>query len=378
MTTELMPSAYQQRRWLASRVPRCPDARGHCVRGQGAGANIAPSVPHKHMNKHLFPLLRLLADGSFHSGEQLGAALGLTRSAVWHAIRAIEDQGLAPNKLRGRGYRLTRPVDLLAAADVAAAGGASAGTLKLEILDSCASTNTLLMERARAGAAHGSVIACELQLAGRGRLGRPWQSGLAGGLTFSLLWRFDSSAAGLAGLSLAVGVAVARALERAGVAGVQLKWPNDILHGGRKLAGILIETGGEANGPSAAVIGIGINTRLDAAVREAIDQPVTDVASLADPVPSRSVLLGTVLDELVALLTEFSHRGFAPFRDEWQQRHAHQNRRVSLLGAGKSSVEGEALGVAEDGALLLGSAGGVQRIISGDLSCNISLRHGAE
>ncbi len=344
---------------------------------RGPGATIAPSVLLEHMNKHLFPLLRLLADGSFHSGEQLGAALGLTRSAVWHAIRALEEQGLAPNKLRGRGYRLTRSVDLLVAADIAAACGASFRELKLEILDSCASTNTLLMEGARAGAAHGSVIACELQLAGRGRLGRQWQSGLAGGLTFSMLWRFDGGAAGLAGLSLAVGVAVARALERAGVAGVQLKWPNDILHGGRKLAGILIETGGEANGPGAAVIGIGINTRLDAAVREAIDQPVIDVAGLADPAPSRSALLGMVLDELVAVLTEFSRRGFAPFRDEWQRRHAHQNRRVSLLGAGKFAVEGDALGVAEDGALLLGSSDGVQRIISGDLSCNISLRDGA-
>lgn len=325
------------------------------------------------MNKHLFPLLRLLADGTFHSGEQLGAALGLTRSAVWHAIRALEAQGLALHKLRGRGYRLARPIDLLIAADVAAAAGVAAATLKMELVDSCVSTNTLLMEHARAGAAHGSVIACELQLAGRGRLGRRWQSGLGGGLTFSLLWRFDSAAAALAGLSLAVGVAVARAMERAGVAGAQLKWPNDILHDGRKLAGILIETAGEANGPSAAVIGIGINTRLDAAVREAIDQPVIDVASIAEPAPSRSVLLGLLLDELVCMLAVFSRRGFTPFRDEWQQRHAHQNRCVSLHGADNSAVEGEALGVAEDGALLLGSVRGVERIISGDLS----LRGGA-
>lgn len=320
------------------------------------------------MNKHLFPLLRLLADGTFHSGEQLGAELGLTRAAVWHAIRALEAQGPVLNKLRGRGYRLVRPIDLLVAADIVAAAGAAAAMLNLELLDSCASTNTVLMARARAGAVHGSVIAGELQLAGRGRLGRRWQSGLAGGLCFSLLWRFEAAAVGLAGMSLAVGVAVARALERAGVAGAQLKWPNDIVHSGRKLAGILIETGAEANGPSAAVIGIGLNTRLDAATREAIDQPVIDVASVACPAPSRSVLLGLLLDELAATLVLFSRQGFAPFRNEWQQRHAHQHQRVSLHAAGRPVVEGEALGVAEDGALLLGSARGVERIISGELS----------
>jgi BirA family biotin operon repressor/biotin-[acetyl-CoA-carboxylase] ligase len=327
------------------------------------------------MNKHLFPLLRLLADSSFHSGEQLGAALGLTRSAVWHAIHALETQGLALNKLRGRGYRLARPADLLAAADVLAAAGGAAPALSLDIVDSCASTNSLLLERARAGAAHASVLACELQLAGRGRLGRSWQSGLASGLAFSLLWRFERGAAGLAGLSLAVGVAVARALERAGVAGVQLKWPNDILHRGHKLAGILIETVGEADGPSAAVIGIGVNTRLDPAVREAIDQAVTDVASLVDPAPSRSVLLGLLLAELAAVLEAFSREGFAPLRGEWQQRHAHQNRRVSLNASGRpgAGTEGEAVGVDEDGALLLRTARGVERVVSGD----VSLRPGA-
>jgi BirA family biotin operon repressor/biotin-[acetyl-CoA-carboxylase] ligase len=320
------------------------------------------------MNKHLFPLLRLMADGSFHSGEQMGAALGLTRAAVWHAVHALETQGLALHKLRGRGYRLAAPPDLLVGRDVLQAAGQSAPRLHLEILDSCASTNTLLMERARAGAQHASVVACELQLAGRGRLGRSWRSGLAGSLTFSLLWRFEGGAAGLAGLSLAVGVAVARALERAGVAGVQLKWPNDILHGDKKLAGILIETSGEANGPGAAVIGIGVNTRLDDATRDAIDQPATDIASLAEPVPARSVLLGLLLGELVTMLEAFSRDGFAPLRDEWQRRNVHQNQRVSLRIGGRPGAQGEVMGVADDGALLLRSARGLERIVSGDIS----------
>lgn len=325
------------------------------------------------MNKHLFPLLRLLADGRFHSGEHLGAGLGLTRSAVWHAVHALETQGLALNKLRGRGYRLARPADLLVATDVLRAAGDASQLLHLELLDSCPSSNTLLMERARSGAAHGSVLACELQSAGRGRLGRSWQSGIAGSLTFSLLWRFQSGAAALAGLSLAVGVAVARALEKSGVVGAQLKWPNDILQDDKKLAGILIEISGEANGPSAAVIGIGVNTRLDAALRAAIDQAAIDIASLADPAPSRSLLLGLLLGELVKVLEVFAREGFAPFREEWQQRHAHQNQRVSVStgarrGAGGDDLVGDAAGIDVDGALLLRSARGLQRIVSGDVS----------
>ena len=326
-----------------------------------------------HMNKHLFPLLRLLADGRFHSGEQLGAALGLTRSSVWHAIHALETHGLALNKLRGRGYRLARPADLLAAADVLQAAGAGSRQLRLELVDSCASTNTLLMERARAGAPHASAIACELQSAGRGRLGRAWQSGLGGSLTFSLLWRFAGGAASLAGLSLAVGVAVVRALGRAGLRGVQLKWPNDVLQDEKKLAGMLIEISGEADGPSAAVIGIGVNTRLDAALRAAIDQPAIDIASLADPAPSRSLLLGLLLGELVKVLEVFAREGFAPFREEWQQRHAHQNQRVSVStgarrGADGNDIVGDAAGIDVDGALLLRSARGLERIVSGDVS----------
>ena len=315
-----------------------------------------------------FDLLRLLADGKFQSRAALARQMGAAPAAVQAALHDLEDFGLELVRARGRAYRLAEPHDLLNAAAVQAQLGSRARRFELELLDDCASTNTLLMERARGGAVAGSVIACELQSAGRGRRGNSWQSGLGGSLTFSLLWRFAQGAAGLSGLSLAVGLAVARALESLDIQGVQLKWPNDLLHTGRKLGGILIELQGDAAGPSAAVIGVGLNVRLRAAVRDAIAQPVTDLASLSREAPQRSRLLAAMLTELARVLDQFAIAGFAPLRDEWMSRHAHQGKPVTLSSGNGATVAGRAAGVAEDGALLLETARGLERFVSGELS----------
>ena len=315
-----------------------------------------------------FELLRLLSDANLHSGPALARELGATLAAVRLALRELEELGLDLRRQPGRGYRLAEAYEFLDAAAVRAQLGVRARGFLLELLDTCASTNTLLLERARGGAPSGSVIACELQSAGRGRRGNRWQSGLGGGLTFSLLWRFRQGAAGLAGLSLASGVAVARALASLDIEGVQLKWPNDLLHAGRKLGGILIELQGDAAGPSAAVIGIGVNLSLRSAMRDAIAQPVTDLATIATQVPQRNHLLAAILIELEQVLEQFAERGFAPLREEWVSRHAHQGRLVTLSsGEGKSTV-GRATGVAEDGALLVETARGLERCVSGELS----------
>jgi BirA family biotin operon repressor/biotin-[acetyl-CoA-carboxylase] ligase len=182
------------------------------------------------------------------------------------------------------------------------------------------------------------------------------------------LWRFARDAAGLSGLSLAVGVAVARALASAGVADVQLKWPNDLLHAGRKLGGILIELHADAPQSSAAVIGIGLNVRLHATVRDAIAQAVTDIASLSKQVPQRNRLLAATLTELAQVLEQFAERGFAASRQEWMARHAHQGKPVTLSSADGSTVAGRAAGVAEDGALLVETARGLERFVSGEVS----------
>ena len=320
------------------------------------------------MHAETFDLLRLLSDASFHPGAALARELGASPAAVQLAVRELERLGLKLVRARGRGYRLEVPYDFLDAAAVRARLGLQAHQFHFELLDACASTNTLLLERARGGAPSGSVIACELQSAGRGRRGNTWQSGLGGSLTFSLLWRFAQGAAALSGLSLAAGVAVARALAALGVAEVQLKWPNDLLHAGRKLGGILIEVHGDRTGPTAAVIGIGLNLRLHPSLRDLITQAVTDVASISGQLPQRNRLLAVTLIELAQVLEQFAEHGFAPLRQEWIARHAHQGKPVTLSSGDGNTVMGRAVGVAEDGALLVETARGVERFVSGELS----------
>ncbi len=320
------------------------------------------------MQAETFDLLRLLADARFHSGAALARELRATPAAVQLALRELERLGLKLVRARGRGYRLAEPYDCLDGAAVRAQLGAHARHFHVEVLDACASTNTLLLERARGGAPSGSAIACELQSAGRGRRGNSWQSGLGGSLTFSLLWRFARSVAGLSGLSLAAGVAAARALDSIGVAEVQLKWPNDLLHAGRKLGGILIEVHGNAPDSTAAVIGIGLNVRLQPTQRDSMTQAVTDLASISGQVPLRNRLLAATLIELAQMLEQFAAQGFAPLRQEWMGRHAHQGKPVTLSSGDGNTVTGRAAGVAEDGALLVETSRGMERFVSGELS----------
>ena len=312
-------------------------------------------------------MLHRLADGRFHSGAVLARALGVSRGTVWNAVRALESAGLAVYKVRGRGYRLAAPVSLLERNATVRYAGAGASRFELEIVQETGSTSIDLIQRAAAGAAAGTVIAAESQTKGRGRLGRSWHAELGGALTFSLLWRFAQGAGALAGLSLAAGVALIRALTRLGAAEVRLKWPNDVIWRGGKLAGILIEMQGDALGPSAAVIGIGLNVRLSEAAREVIDQPAVDLETACSRALDRNEVLGLVLDELGQVLEQFSSEGFGPLRAEWERYHAYQNEPVEVLLPGGRAERGTARGVAEDGALLFETASGVRRLHSGEL-----------
>jgi BirA family biotin operon repressor/biotin-[acetyl-CoA-carboxylase] ligase len=313
-------------------------------------------------------VLRRLADGEFHSGEALARALGVSRASVWHAVRDLESAGLEVYKVHGRGYRLAQPIGLLDPAAVVCHLGAHAARFTIDIRDTVDSTNSALMALAATGAACGAVIAAEWQTRGRGRLGRHWRAGIGEALTYSLLWRFTRGAAGLSGLSLAIGIAIARALEGLGVPDVALKWPNDILWRGRKLGGVLTELAGDALGPTAAVIGVGINSRLSEGTRAAIGQAAADLAEASGDAPDRNRVLAAALLELHGVLATFEHDGFAPLRAEWQRRHAHQGARVTLTLPDGGTVSGHARGVAEDGALLLEAREGTRRFHSGEIS----------
>lgn len=317
-----------------------------------------------------FQLLRELSHERFLSGTALAQQFGVSRAAVSDALQEASAAGVEIFSLTRRGYRLAEPLDLLDLAAIRAALGAAARRLDLDLVDIIGSTNVEMMQRAAAGAPSGACLAAEMQTAGRGRRGRAWQSALGASLTFSCLWRFDRGAAHLGGLSLAVGLAVARALASLGAApgAVALKWPNDVLAGHRKLAGILIESQGDMLGPTAVVIGIGINVRLPAAVREAIDQPSTDADTVIGSRIGRNALLAAVLAELVATLDLFQREGFAPFREAWLAAHALSGKAVRVLNGDGSSLEARVRGVRDDGALLVEHAGREIALSSGEVS----------
>ena len=320
------------------------------------------------MKPHVSGVLKRLADGEFHSGAALAQALDVSRGSVWNAVRELEAMGLSIYKVHGRGYRLPGPVSLLAPALVERGLGAAASRFSMELLETASSTNALMLERAAAGAQSGKVLAAEWQSAGRGRAGRAWHAGLGGALVFSLLWRFGQGAGALSGLSLAVGVALARGLNALAGRRFGLKWPNDIVAGDGKVGGILIELTGDMLGPSTAVIGIGLNVRLSDSVRAAIDQPATDIESVVEDRVDRNALLAGLLVELDRALTSFAADGFAPFRSEWEKYHAHQGRTVTMLLPDGRSERGKVRGVAEDGALVLDVRGGPKRFRSGEVS----------
>ncbi len=319
-----------------------------------------------------YKLLKILGDGRFHSGEELGAALGVSRAAIWKQLQFMERMGLELQAVRGRGYRLTQALDLLEAEailEVVSARGRQ-HINGLEIHFELASTNSYIRER-MTGMAPGSVVLAERQTAGRGRRGRDWVSPFGRNLYLSLLWHFPQGAAELAGLSLAVGVAVRRALQSIGADGVGLKWPNDLLHDGAKLAGVLLDVSGESAGPCQVVTGIGINVDMPVQAAQDIDQPWTDLHTLTGEAVSRNQLAGQVIDETLYAMQMFQREGLAPFLDDWQQYDVTAGYQVTLNLADRH-VSGEARGVDADGAFLLYAGGRLQRFASGEISLRMT------
>jgi BirA family biotin operon repressor/biotin-[acetyl-CoA-carboxylase] ligase len=318
-------------------------------------------------SERTWQLLQMLSDGKFHSGEDLAEKLGVSRASVFNSLKETEDFGIELQRIRGRGYRLARPWDRLKKEEVQRWLRAEQADFDIEILQQASSSNTLLMRRAASGAASGSILAIELQTAGRGRLGRIWRSGLGTGLTYSMLWRFDSGINALSGLSLAVGVGLVRALDRLGAHGVRLKWPNDLMTENGKLGGVLVEAQGDMLGPSAVVIGIGMNYALPESLTGQIDQPVSSLSEICEVMPSRSQLLAAMIQELAKVLRAFAKEGFAPMREEWQQYHANQGREIQLRMPDGTKITGMAIGVSDIGELLMNNEQGNHRFNSGEV-----------
>ena len=318
-------------------------------------------------------LLSLLADGQFHSGDELGELLGVSRTAVWKQLKKLDELGLALQSVKGKGYRLAGGLDLLSEQNIRLGLQAQAEQwiTRLDIRDRIDSTSTRAMQQAldNPATAQGYICTAEQQTAGRGRRGRPWLSPYAANLYLSVVWQFAAGAAALQGLSLAVGVAVVNALKAVGVDDIALKWPNDLLYKRRKLAGVLIEMEGDAAGPCQVVVGIGLNVNMPSDA--AIDQPWVDVASINPQAADRNRLLSAILNELMPLLAGFEQQGFAHWRAEWQRHDAFAQQQV-VVSQGDERVFGEAVGVDETGALLLQTPAGKRSFNGGEVSLRVA------
>jgi BirA family transcriptional regulator, biotin operon repressor / biotin---[acetyl-CoA-carboxylase] ligase len=331
--------------------------------GQGGVGDVHP------------PLLSLLADGQLRSGEWLATALGVSRAAVWKGIGRLRQRGIEVESVRRRGYRLPAAVQLLDRTAILAAMTPSraAQLVGFELSFEVDSTNTRLLAAAPPPYGSANVMMSELQHAGRGRRGRQWLAPFGGSLALSLGWEFAEAARVSPSLSLCVGVAVVRALERAGARGMALKWPNDIWFGDRKVGGVLLEMRAEASGPAYVVIGVGLNVSLSAAAREQVEATGVRVAAAADAckaMPERNFIAGAMIDELLSMLSTFEREGFAAFREAWESLDALRGRSAQVL-MGHNMVTGTACGVDAHGALRLESAGRMQEFVSGEVSLRL-------
>lgn len=314
-------------------------------------------------------VLQVLRDGQFHSGEALGAVLGVSRAAVWKRLEHLEAElGLEMHRVRGRGYKLASPLSLLEPEAIVAACRAQGW--EAQILDSIDSTNAEVLRCLAAGAPAPFLVLAERQDNGRGRRGRQWVSPFAENLYYSLGLRLEGGVFSLDGLSLSVGLAVLRCLREQGVVETGLKWPNDLLVAGRKIAGVLLELSGDPAGECQVVIGIGVNVNMLPGSRVVIDQPWTSLRECIGHLVDRTALTQALGRWLEHYLSLHAQGGFAALREEWEACHLWQGKEVSLL-AGPQRIDGVVLGVDSLGALRLDVAGQERQFSGGELSLRL-------
>ena len=323
-------------------------------------------------------VIRLLADGQVHSGTELAAALGCSRTAVWKQCKPLSELGLDVAALPGKGYQLHDPVDLLdpiSIQDLLRLRGQAALVQELVLEPVADSTSEMLRRAPAPDRGQMRVALAEFQHKGRGRRGRGWVSPFGSGLCLSVSWSMEPGAGGLAGLSLALGVAVQACLSGFGAHGVGLKWPNDLIVDGAKLGGLLLDLEGEADGPIKLVAGLGINVRTHPGLRAAVLSgdalpPITLDECCAGPV-ARNTLAAELTCALGSALVTFERDGFSPFAEAWRRADVLHGKAVRVKVGNRSWV-GEARGIAPDGALLVARDGAVESVMSGDVSVRSS------
>ncbi|MGH8245577.1 MAG: biotin--[acetyl-CoA-carboxylase] ligase [Gammaproteobacteria bacterium] len=315
-------------------------------------------------------LLQRLSDGTFHSGEAIARHLGISRTAVWKRMAALGKSGVEVYAVKGKGYRLADPVEWLDAGRIrqGLARDVVRRIVGLDVLFRTTSTNDYLLS---GHGPHGRVVLSEFQTAGRGRRDSRWISRPGAGICLSLGWSFDPAPASLMLLSLLSGAAVLRALLRCGISAAGLKWPNDVVFGGRKLGGILIESTGQVAGPIETVLGVGINHRLSEEARTAINQPAASLADTGGPLPSRNKLATELINSMVRMLVAVAAGNHAEYLHEWRKHDTGRGKMACLRLPGRE-LRGRIVDIDSAGMLMMQINGKLQKFSSGELSLRIA------
>lgn len=315
------------------------------------------------------PLLTLLADGEIHSGEYLAESLGISRTAIWKQVRKLQGDGIQIATIRGRGYQLATPMDLLSADEIREELRQDVREkVSLIVHDRIDSTNSEIARRWQQGESGLLVSIADCQEQGRGRRGRPWLSPVGQNLYMSIGVTIARGFTQLEGLSLVAGIALIEALDLPEVASAGLKWPNDVLLANKKLAGILIELQGELEGAVRVIVGVGLNVHMTE--EASVDQPWTSLAlAVPDRTWRRNRLAAGILDRLVTRLAAFEESGFAPFSDLWNEYDLFRNKR---LKATSGDLSGVGRGVDDSGNYLLDTDQGLMRVGAGEISLRVA------
>lgn len=306
-------------------------------------------------------LVDILSDGEFHSGEQLGETLGMSRAAINKHIQTLKSWGLDVYTVTGKGYSLSAPMQLLD--EQAIVAQVKQGNISvIPVIDS---TNQYLLERMHEMESGAACIA-EYQQAGRGRRGRQWFSPFGANLYMSMYWRLEQGPAAAMGLSLVIGIIIAETLRSLGADDVRVKWPNDIYLNDRKLAGILVELTGKTGDAAHIVMGAGINLAMRTADASQINQGWINLQEAGVSV-NRNELAAHLINNLREALPLFEQEGLTPFVTRWMVLDNFIDRPVKLL-IGEREVHGIARGIDSQGGLLLEQDGEIKAWVGGEIS----------
>ncbi|WP_286264718.1 bifunctional biotin--[acetyl-CoA-carboxylase] ligase/biotin operon repressor BirA [Thalassotalea atypica] len=312
-------------------------------------------------------LIKELASGTFVSGQELADKFGVSRAAISNQVSNLGEMGLDIFKVRGKGYQLAVPIELLDKQVISAYLKEFGLENTVEVHNVIDSTNNYLMRKLPNQLSSGQICLAEYQQSGRGRRGRQWLSPFGSHLYLSMYQPLEQGMSQAMGLSLLTALAVKDSISALFSIEVGLKWPNDIYVQGEKIAGILIDLEGQATGSCHSIIGLGVNVNMPVAAAKTIDQPWTDLSLHVATGVDRNLLAATLIFSLNKRMKQYKSTGLKAMLDDWHQSDIFLNKPIKLV-TGNNEIFGTCRGINEQGALLLDDGNEVRTVFGGEVS----------